>query len=126
MSGADPRSRSRAMLEGPDRAGARAMLRAFGLSDADFAKPQIGVGATWNKVTPCNAGLDVLRQAAARRLNDGGVVAYEFDTISVSDGISMGSEGMRASLVSRDWIADSVELVVRAQGYDGWLGIAGC
>jgi dihydroxy-acid dehydratase len=126
MSGGDPRSRSRAMLEGPDRTGARAMLRAFGLKDADFAKPQIGVGATWNRVTPCNAGLDVLRQAAAEHLNARGVVAYEFDTISVSDGISMGSEGMRASLVSRDWIADSVELVVRAQGYDGLLAIAGC
>jgi len=114
------------MLEGPQRAGARAMLRAFGLNDADFKKPQIGVGATWNKVTPCNAGLDVLRQAAARHLNEQGVVAYEFDTISVSDGISMGSAGMRASLVSRDWIADSVELVMRAQCYDGLLAIAGC
>jgi len=126
MSGRDPRSRSRAMLEGPDRAGARAMLRAFGLSDDDFRKPQVGVGATWNKVTPCNAGLDVLREAAADHLNGGGVVAYEFDTISVSDGISMGSDGMRASLVSRDWIADSVELMMRAHGYDGLLGIAGC
>src|ERR1700680_4437743 len=126
MSKADPRSRSRAMLEGPDRAGARAMLRAFGLDDEDFRKPQVGVAATWNKVTPCNAGLDVLREAAAKHLNDAGVVAYEFDTISVSDGISMGSEGMRASLVSRDWIADSVELVMRAHCYDGLLGIAGC
>src|SRR5688572_17605285 len=106
---ADPRRQSRPMLDGPHRAGARAMLRAFGLTDADFKKPQIGVGATWNKVTPCNAGLDTLRQLAARRLNEQGVVAYEFDTISVSDGISMGSPGMRASLVSRDWIADSVE-----------------
>lgn len=122
----DPRSRSRALLEGADRAGARAMLRAFGLTDDDFHKPQIGVGATWNKVTPCNAGLDTLRSAAAQRLNEGGVVAYEFDTIAVSDGISMGSAGMRASLVSRDWIADSVELVMRAQCYDGLLGIAGC
>jgi dihydroxy-acid dehydratase len=126
MSGHDPRSRSRALLEGSDRAGARAMLRAFGLTDDDFRKPQIGVGATWNKVTPCNAGLDTLRIAAAQRLNEGGVVAYEFDTIAVSDGISMGSAGMRASLVSRDWIADSVELVMRAQCYDGLLGIAGC
>jgi dihydroxy-acid dehydratase len=119
-------SPSRAMLEGTHRAGARAMLRAMGLTDQDFAKVQLGVAATWNKVTPCNAGLDVLRQLAAKRLNDQGAVAYEFDTISVSDGISMGSHGMRASLVSRDWIADSVELVVRAQGYDGFLGIAGC
>lgn len=126
MTGNDPRSRSRALLEGTDRAGARAMLRAFGLTDEDFRKPQIGVGATWNKVTPCNAGLDSLRCEAAQHLNERGVVAYEFDTISVSDGISMGSAGMRASLVSRDWIADSVELVMRAQCYDGLLGIAGC
>jgi dihydroxy-acid dehydratase len=126
MSAVDSRTRSREMLEGPHRAGARAMLRAFGLTDADFRKPQIGVGATWNKVTPCNAGLDTLRRAAAQQLNDNGVVAYEFDTIAVSDGISMGSAGMRASLVSRDWIADSVELVMRAQCYDGLLGIAGC
>lgn len=123
----DPRSQSRPMLEGDHRAGARAMLRAFGLGDDDFRKPQLGVAATWNKVTPCNAGLDVLRQVAAKRLNDSGkVVAYEFDTISVSDGISMGSTGMRASLVSRDWIADSVELVMRAQCYDGFIGLAGC
>jgi dihydroxy-acid dehydratase len=122
----DPRSHSRAVLEGPHRAGARAMLRAFGLTESDFQKPQIGVGATWNKVTPCNAGLDTLRSLAAQHLNENGVIAYEFDTISVSDGISMGSDGMRASLVSRDWIADSVELMVRAQGYDGLLGIAGC
>jgi dihydroxy-acid dehydratase len=122
----DPRSRSRAMLEGPHRAGARAMLRAMGLGDEDFKKPQIGVGATWNNVTPCNAGLDVLRRLAAAHLNQEGVVAYEFDTISVSDGMSMGSDGMRASLVSRDWIADSVELVMRAQCYDGLFGIAGC
>src|SRR3569833_946107 len=122
----DPRSHSRPVLEGPHRAGARAMLRAFGLTDSDFQKPQIGVAATWNKVTPCNAGLDTLRTLAAKRLNESGVTAYEFDTFSVSDGISMGSDGMRASLVSRDWIADSVELVVRAQGYDGLFGIAGC
>lgn len=102
------------------------MLRAFGLGDEDLARPQIGVAATWNKVTPCNAGLDVLRQRAAFRLAGGGVTPYEFDTISVSDGISMGSKGMRASLVSRDWIADSVELVITAQGYDGFIGLAGC
>src|SRR3569623_812416 len=123
----DPRSHSRPVLEGPHRAGARAMLRAFGLTDEDFRKPQIGVAATWNKVTPCNAGLELLRSAAAARLNESGdVIAFEFDTIAVSDGISMGCEGMRASLVSRDWIADSVELVMRAQGYDGLFGIAGC
>jgi len=122
----DPRLRSRDVLDGPHRAGARAMLRAFGLEDDDLARPQIGVAATWNKVTPCNAGLDVLRERAALRLAGGGVTPYEFDTIAVSDGISMGSKGMRASLVSRDWIADSVELVITAQGYDGFIGLAGC
>jgi dihydroxy-acid dehydratase len=126
MSGRDPRSHSRSMLEGTDRAGARAMLRALGMTDQDFQKPQIGVGATWNRVTPCNAGLGELRQLAATQLCGRGVIAHEFDTIAVSDGISMGTEGMRASLVSRDWIADSVELVMRAQGYDGLLAIAGC
>jgi len=122
----DPRHRSRDVLEGADRAGARAMLRAFGLNDADLAKPQVGVAATWNRVTPCNAGLDVLRERAAQRLAAGGVTPYEFDTIAVSDGISMGSPGMRASLVSREWIADSVELVITAQGYDAFIGLAGC
>lgn len=126
MSTPDPTRQSRRVLAGPDRAGARAMLRALGRTDEDFAKPQVGVAATWNRVTPCNAGLDNLRHAAAEHLDQAGVAAYEFDTIAVSDGISMGAEGMRASLVSRDWIADSVELVVRAQGYDGLLGIAGC
>jgi dihydroxy-acid dehydratase len=96
------------------------------MKDADFEKPQIGVGATWNRVTPCNAGLGELRQTAAAQLRERGVIAHEFDTIAVSDGISMGAEGMRASLVSRDWIADSVELIMRAQGYDGLLAIAGC
>jgi dihydroxy-acid dehydratase len=126
MKTVDSRSRSRAMLDGPHRAGARAMLRAMGLQDEDFIKPQVGVCATWNKVTPCNAGLDALRRIGADWLNRNGIAAYEFDTISVSDGMSMGSDGMRASLVSRDWIADSVELVMQAQCYDGLLGIAGC
>jgi dihydroxy-acid dehydratase len=102
------------------------MLRALGMTDEDFQKPQIGVGATWNRVTPCNAGLAELRELAAARLRSRGVMAHEFDTIAVSDGISMGAEGMRASLVSRDWIADSVELVMRAQGYDGLFALAGC
>jgi dihydroxy-acid dehydratase len=126
MNPVDDRAHSRAVLEGPDRAGARAMLRALGMDDADFQKPQVGVAATWNRVTPCNAGLDKLRHAAAKRLARRGVSAFEFDTIAISDGISMGSEGMRASLVSRDWIADSVEIVVRAQGYDGLFALAGC
>jgi dihydroxy-acid dehydratase len=102
------------------------MLRALGYGDDDFSKPQIGVAATWNRVTPCNVGLDVLRGAAAQELALGGVLGLEFDTISVSDGIAMGNEGMRASLVSRDLIADSIELVTHAQWFDGLFVIAGC
>lgn len=114
------------VYDGPNRAGARAMLRAMGVTDEDLKKPQIGVAATWNRVTPCNAGLDVIRERAAARLSRLELLPFQFDTIAVSDGISMGSEGMRASLVSRDWIADSVELVVRAEGFDGLFAIAGC
>jgi dihydroxy-acid dehydratase len=102
------------------------MLRALGYSDADFEKPQIGVAATWNRVTPCNAHLDELRGEVAAELTALDLLALEFDTISVSDGISMGNPGMRASLVSRDWIADSVELVAHAEGFDGLVGLAGC
>lgn len=121
-----PRSRSAAVYDGVDRAGARAMLRGLGIDDERMRRPHVGVAATWNRVTPCNAGLDAIRGAAATALETQGMLPFEFDTIGVSDGISMGSPGMRASLVSRDWIADSVELVVRAQGYDGLFAIAGC
>ena len=120
------RSNSAKVYDGPHRAGARAMLRGLGISDEEMTKPHVGVAATWNRVTPCNAGLDTVRQRAASVLAKCDVLPFEFDTIAVSDGISMGSEGMRASLVSRDWIADSVELVVRAQGFDGLFAIAGC
>jgi dihydroxy-acid dehydratase len=102
------------------------MLRAMDLGDEDFVKAQVGVAATWNRVTPCNANLATIREAAARALAEEGVLALEFDTISVSDGIAMGNEGMRSSLVSRDWIADSVELVANGESFDGMFGIAGC
>lgn len=102
------------------------MLRALGHGDADFRKPQVGVAATWNRVTPCNANLDTVRTSVAEALGQLGLLALEFDTISVSDGIAMGHEGMRASLVSRDWIADSVELVAHAERFDGMFAIAGC
>lgn len=126
MAAPDIRAHSRAVYSGPDRAGARAMLRALGVTDEQLARPHVGVAATWNKVTPCNVSLDILRGRAADGLNDRGMLAFEFDTIAVSDGISMGSEGMRASLVSRDWIADSVELVAHAQGFDGLYALAAC
>jgi len=114
------------VYDGSHRAGARAMLRAMGITDDDLKKPQVGVAATWNRVTPCNAGLDVIRERASRELSRLGMLPFQFDTIGVSDGISMGSDGMRASLVSRDWIADSIELVMRAEGFDGLFAIAGC
>ncbi len=120
------RRRSSEIYDGPRGAAPRAMLRALGYDDADFAKPQIGVAATWNRVTPCNAHLDEIRGDVARLLEDEGAMALEFDTIAVTDGIAMGNEGMRASLVSRDWIADSVELVVHGERLDGLFAIGGC
>jgi dihydroxy-acid dehydratase len=123
---ADARRRSSAVYDGVRGAAPRAMLRAMGYGDEDFRKPQVGVGATWNRVTPCNANLGEVRAQVARELTELGVLALEFDTISVSDGIAMGNEGMRASLVSRDWIADSVELVAHGESFDGLFGIAGC
>lgn len=127
MSGANgSRARSATIYDGVRGAAPRAMLRALGYGDGDFRKPQVGVAATWNRVTPCNANLDDLRGEAAQELARGGALGLEFDTISVSDGIAMGNEGMRASLVSRDLIADSVELVSHAQWFDGLFLIAGC
>jgi len=120
------RSRSAQIYDGPRGAAPRAMLRALGYDDADFDKPQVGVASTWNRVTPCNAGLDKLRRRAAEQLETQGLVALEFDTISVSDGIAMGHEGMRASLVSREVIADSVELVAHAERFDAMFVLAGC
>ena len=122
----DTRANSASVYDGPDRAGARAMLRGLGVTDEQLTRPHVGVAATWNRVTPCNAGLDLIRARAAGVLDAEQLLPFEFDTIGISDGISMGAEGMRASLVSRDWIADSVELVVRAEGFDGLFAIAGC
>jgi dihydroxy-acid dehydratase len=122
----DPRSRSKDVTEGYERAPARAMLRAVGLTDDDFSKPQVGVASSWNNVTPCNASIDRDARWAAGAIRDAGAVPLEFNTITVSDGISMGHEGMRASLPSREVIADSVELVVHAERFDGVLTIAGC
>jgi dihydroxy-acid dehydratase len=120
------RPRSTDVTEGYERAGARAMLRATGFSDEDFDKPQIGVASSWNEVTPCNLNLDRLACWAKEGVRVGGAVPVEFVTIAVSDGISMGHEGMRASLVSREYIADSVELVMHAERFDGMVTIAGC
>jgi dihydroxy-acid dehydratase len=120
------RPRSRTVTDGPERAPARAMLRAVGFSEEDFGKPQVGVASSWNEVTPCNYHLGKLAALAKEGVRQGDAVPMEFTTIAVSDGIAMGHEGMKASLISRDVIADSVELVMHAERFDGLVGIAGC
>ena len=123
---ADPRHRSRDVTEGYERAPARAMLRAVGMGDEDFSRPQVGVASSWNEVTPCNLPLDRLAKQAKLGVRDAGGYPLEFVTIAVSDGIAMGHEGMRASLVSREVIADSVETVMHAERLDGMVTFAGC
>jgi dihydroxy-acid dehydratase len=122
----DIKPRSRDVTDGNQKAAARAMLRAVGLTDDDWVKPQIGIASSWNEVTPCNASLRRLAESAKIGVRTNGGVALEFGTITVSDGISMGHEGMRASLVSREVICDSVETVVHAERFDGFVGLAGC
>ena len=123
---ADNRPRSREVTEGYERAPARAMLRAVGMTDEDFDKPQVGVASSWNEVTPCNMPLDAWAKRAKEGVRAAGGYPIEFVTIAVSDGISMGHEGMRASLVSREVIADSVETVMHAERFDGLVTLAGC
>jgi dihydroxy-acid dehydratase len=118
--------RSRAITEGLERAPNRAMLRAVGFGDGDFAKPIVGVASAHSTITPCNAGLDRLAGRAVAALRAGGAMPQTFGTITVSDGISMGTEGMRYSLVSREVIADSIETACSAQRMDGLLAIGGC
>src|ERR1700689_4899871 len=121
-----PRPRSGPLTTGPSRAAARAMLRAVGLSEDDLDRPQVGVASSWNEVTPCNLHLNGLATAAKEGVRQAGAVPFEFGTIAVSDGISMGTEGMKASLISREIIADSVELMVLAERFDALVAIAGC
>ncbi len=120
------RPRSTDVTEGPQRAPARAMLRAIGMTDADFSKPQVGVVSSWNEVTPCNLPLARLARLAKEGVREEGGFPIEFTTIAVSDGIAMGHEGMRASLVSREVIADSVETVMHAERLDAMVTFAGC
>ncbi|HYB12497.1 MAG TPA: dihydroxy-acid dehydratase, partial [Myxococcota bacterium] len=120
------RPRSREVTEGAARAPARAMLRATGLSEEDFDKPQIGVAAAANEVTPCNMNLGAQAELAKQAIRAAGAVAIRFDTIAVSDAISMGHSGMHASLPSREVIADSIELVMHAERFDGLVALAGC
>jgi dihydroxy-acid dehydratase len=118
--------RSKDVTEGPSKAPARAMLRAIGMTDDDWDKPQVAVVSSWNEVTPCNLPLDRLAKRAKDGVSDAGGFPIEFNTIAVSDGISMGTEGMRASLVSREVIADSVETVMHAERLDALVTFAGC
>ena len=122
----DLKHKSRTLTEGPDRAPARAMLRAVGLQDEDFSKPLIGVANTWSEITPCNYHLRDLAKNIKEGIRKAGGVPIEFNTVVVSDGISMGTEGMKASLVSREVIADSIELVVRGHLFDAVVALSGC
>jgi dihydroxy-acid dehydratase len=122
----DIKPRSRDVTDGLERTAARGMLRAVGMGDEDWAKPQIGVASSWNEITPCNLSLDRLAKASKDGVHAAGGYPLEFGTISVSDGISMGHEGMHFSLVSREVIADSVETVMQAERLDGSVLLAGC
>jgi dihydroxy-acid dehydratase len=122
----DMKPRSREVTDGAARAPARAMLRAVGMNDDDWDKPQVGVASSWNEVTPCNVPLQRLAARAKDGVRASGGFPFEFGTIAVSDGISMGHEGMRASLVSREIIADSVEAMMHAERFDAMVTLAGC
>jgi dihydroxy-acid dehydratase len=122
----DRRRFSRLVVDGVKQTPSRAMLRAVGFADADFEKPQVGIASTWSNLTPCNVHIDELARFAADGVEQAGAKPVTFNTITVSDGISMGTPGMRYSLVSREVIADSIETVVGAQGFDGVVAIGGC
>ena len=126
MSEKELRRYSRVVVDGDEQAPSRAMLRAVGFEEEDFQRPQIGIASTWSMVTPCNMHIGSLAEEAAKGANDAGGKGVIFNTISVSDGISMGTPGMRYSLVSREIIADSIEAVTGAEGFDGLIAIGGC
>ena len=123
---ADERPYSSLVVDGIEQAPSRAMLYPTGFKKEDFSKPQIGIASTWSMVTPCNMHINELAEAAAMGADEAGAKSVLFNTITVSDGISMGTPGMRYSLVSREVIADSIETVVGAQGFDGFVAIGGC
>jgi len=122
----DTRKYSAKVVDGPTKAPARSMLRAVGFTDADFKKPQVGIASTWSNVTPCNMHIDTLARTAASAVDAAGGKSLTFNTITVSDGISNGYEGMKYSLVSREVIADSIETVAGCEGFDGLIAIGGC
>ena len=122
----DLKHKSRELTEGPGRAPARAMLRAVGLRDEDFDKPLVAVANTWSEVTPCNFHLRDIADKVKAGIREAGGVPLEFNSIVISDGISMGTEGMKTSLISREVVADSIELVVRGHLFDAVVAISGC
>ena len=126
MAKIDMKPRSRDVTDGIEKAASRGMLRAVGMGDEDWVKPQIGIASSWNEITPCNLSLDRLAQASKEGVHSGGGYPLQFGTVSVSDGIAMGHEGMHFSLVSREVIADSVEVVMQAERLDGSILLAGC
>ena len=122
----DPRHKSRTLLEGPDRAPARSMLKAIGFTDEDLARPLVGVAHCWIEVTPCNWNHRKMAEKVKEGVRAAGGTPIEFNTITITDGIAMGTEGMKASLISREVVADSVELVTRGHLFDALVGISGC
>src|SRR6058998_2010440 len=122
----DPKHRSRLITEGRDRAGARSMFKAVGFTDADLARPLIGVANTWIETMPCNFHLRALAAKVKEGIREAGGTPMEFNTIAISDGITMGTSGMKTSLVSREVIADSIELVARGHLFDGVVALSGC
>ena len=126
METTDTRHKSRTILEGRDRAGARAMLRAIGFDEEDFSKPIVGVAHTWIETMPCNFNQRRLAERVKEGVRESGGTPMELNTIAISDGVTMGTEGMKASLVSREVIADSIELVGRGHMFDAVVALVGC
>src|SRR5687768_11603380 len=122
----DPRARSRVITEGRNRAGARAMFKGIGFTDEDLAKPLVGIANTWIETMPCNFHLRALAARVKEGVRAAGGTPMEFNTIAISDGVTMGTEGMKASLVSREVIADSIELVGRGYLFDAIVALVGC
>ena len=120
------RKHSKNLVDGPFQAASRSMLRGVGFETADFSKPLVGIASTWSKVTPCNMHINELADIVETSIDASGCKGVLFNTITVSDGISMGTQGMKFSLVSREVIADSIETVVGCLGYDGVIAIGGC
>ena len=122
----DPRHKSRVILDGPDRAPARSYFKAIGFTDADLARPLVGVAHCWIEVTPCNWNHQKLAEKVKEGIRAAGGTPIEYNTVSVTDGIAMGTEGMKASLISREVVADSIELVARGHLFDAVVAISGC